>query len=292
MAKQIKPIIIFDSGVGGLTIYQEVKRALPALQVIYCSDNAGFPYGPRPEAEVIDRTCYYLAELTRRHDPALVVIACNTASTVALPRLRQIVSVPVVGVVPAIKTAAQRSRKRCIGLLATPGTVRRAYTDQLIRTFASDCQVIRVGSAELVTIAEQSLHGEPVDQGVLAAILAPFFTGGGVDVIVLGCTHFPLLRAPLQAAAPYPVDWVDSGAAIARRVCFLLDQVPEQGGQGDLPDRFFCTGALASASQLAAALETMGFSRPVVLTYPNPEGDPESAPSPAPICLPGNYGEC
>ncbi|WP_263081316.1 glutamate racemase [Endozoicomonas sp. Mp262] len=267
MQKQTQPIIIFDSGVGGLTIYQEVKQMLPSLKVIYCSDSAGFPYGSRSESEVVDRTCHYLAELTRRYDPSLVVIACNTASTVSLPRVRQILDIPVVGVVPAIKTASERSEKRCIGLLATPGTVRREYTDQLIHDFASDCQVIRVGSSELVHLAEQYLRGESIAQEVLKAIVAPFFAGKlRPDVIVLGCTHFPLLRDLLQSVVPCPVDWVDSGAAIARRVSYLLGMAPEEKA-GAIRDIFIHTGELSDNGKIAPALETMGFARLISFDY-------------------------
>ena len=126
--QQKKPIVIFDSGVGGLSIYKEVKRRLPGVEVIYCADNEAFPYGPKPEAEVIDRTLYCLSQLAKRYQPALAIIACNTASTISLPRARQALQIPVVGVVPAIKPAGEWSKKRAIGLLATPGTIAREYT--------------------------------------------------------------------------------------------------------------------------------------------------------------------
>ena len=218
----VSPVVIFDSGVGGLSIFDEVRRQLPWLPMVYCSDNTGFPYGPKSEAEVIVRVRECLCRLQESYQPQLVVIACNTASTVVLPCVRQELSVPVVGVVPAIKTAASLSRNHCIGLLATPGTVNRPYINQLIREFASDCDVVRVGSSELVHLAEQQLRGQPVNQVHLAEILSPFVHRSLTpDYIVLGCTHFPLLKAALSACVP-DVQWVDSGQAIARRVGHLI----------------------------------------------------------------------
>ena len=220
----MSPIVIFDSGVGGLSIFDEVRQQLPWLPIVYCSDNAGFPYGPKSEADVEARVSECLRRLLDTYQPQLMVIACNTASTVALPRVRQELPVPVVGVVPAIKTAASLSQNRCIGLLATPGTVNRPYTDQLIREFASDCDVVRVGSSELVYLAEQQLRGQPVSQVHLAEILSPFVHRSlAPDYIVLGCTHFPLMKAALSVCAP-DVQWVDSGQAIARRVSHLIQK--------------------------------------------------------------------
>lgn len=222
------PILIFDSGVGGLTIQAAIAARLPEENYVYACDNAAFPYGPKPEDELVQRVHDVLDALIARYSPKLLVVACNTASTVALPRLRQHYTLPIVGVVPAIKPAAQLSKNKIIGLLATPGTVRRAYTDQLIRDFAADCIVLRIGSSELVQIAENKLRGEIVDIAALRALLSPFFERDAfnrrepVDTIVLGCTHFPLLKDELQAAAPSAVNWIDSGNAIADRVVSLL----------------------------------------------------------------------
>ncbi|MDX9873291.1 MAG: glutamate racemase [Spongiibacteraceae bacterium] len=219
-----EPVLIFDSGVGGLSIHAALTARLPGLPLVYACDNAAFPYGPWPQAELVERVHTVLDALIARYQPQLVVVACNTASTVALPRLRQDFKVPFVGVVPAIKPAARLSRNRIIGLLATPGTVSRPYTDQLIADFAADCTVVRLGSTTLVEWAETKLRGRPVDLNALRQLLAPLFAHerGPVDTVVLGCTHFPLLVEELQAATPEPVLWVDSGNAIARRVETLL----------------------------------------------------------------------
>lgn len=192
--------------------------------MVYCSDNAGFPYGSKSEAEVEERASQCLTYLQKTYRPQVMVIACNTASTVALPRARQVLSVPVIGVVPAIKTAASLSKNHCIGLLATRGTIKRPYTDQLIREFASHCEVIRIGSSELVHLVEQQLRGLPINQAYLSEILSPFFDRlQSPDHIVLGCTHFPLIKAELSISAP-DVCWVDSGLAIARQVSTLVSQ--------------------------------------------------------------------
>ena len=218
----MKPIVIMDSGAGGLTVFDEIKRMIPWQPVVYCADNAGFPYGPRPEDDVTHRVCHYLGELYQRYQPALAVIGCNTASTVALAKARELLPIPIVGVVPAIKTAATHSQNRCIGLLATPGTVKRSYTDNLIDDFANDCDVIRVGSTRLVHLAENKLRGKSVEQWEIDKILVPFQSAPTVpDHIVLGCTHFPLVRQELAKSMP-EVTWVDSGKAIARRVHSLL----------------------------------------------------------------------
>lgn len=215
-------ILIFDSGVGGLSILQEVRRQLPDCTYIYACDNRAFPYGTKEEQALVQRVDQVLNALIRRVHPDLVVVACNTASTVALPRIRAQFSKPVVGVVPAIKPAALHSASKTIGLLGTPGTVNRPYTQQLINEFAADCTVIKIGSSVLVELAEAKLRGAAVDLEQLGAIIAPFFNTSELDTIVLACTHFPLLLEELSAAAPRQVSWIDSGNAIARRVASLL----------------------------------------------------------------------
>lgn len=223
---------MFDSGVGGLSVLDDVRALLPALDVTYVADNAGFPYGTKTEIEVATRTCALLGRLTERLRPDLVVIACNTASTIALAHARAVLDVPIVGTVPAIKPAAALSRTRTIGVLGTEATVRQPYVDRLSADHAGDCTVLRHGSARLVELAERHLRGE----AVTAADVAPELDGlrrqpGGdaMDVVVLACTHFPLLLPQLQAAAP-GMAFVDGGAGIARRVAFLLGS--NTGGSG------------------------------------------------------------
>ena len=254
-----QPLLVFDSGVGGLTILEALRTALPGERYVYACDNAAFPYGAKPEDELVERVHAVLDALLACFEPKLVVVACNTASTVALPRLRSHYTLPIVGVVPAIKPAAQQSTHRIIGLLATPGTVQRPYTEQLIRDFAADCTVIRVGSSALVEQAERKLRGETVDQQLLRELLRPFIESGA-DTVVLGCTHFPLLRDELQQAAGTPLQWVDSGDAIARRVAHLLEQHRLFGDASSAPVAAL-TADDASARALWPALQQRGFTR-------------------------------
>lgn len=236
-AKSSTPrMVIFDSGVGGLSIYEEMRLLLAPAEYIYCSDNAFFPYGLKTEAVVTERVVAIGEALIEKFKPDLYVVACNTASVVALEHLRQKVSIPVVGVVPAIKPAAATSASKVIGLLATPVTVKRPYTDDLIQKFAADTEVIKVGSSRLVSIAEDFLRGLPVDTKAIAAEIKPLFVGEGerkTDTVVLGCTHFPLLVDFFAKLAPWPVRWLDSGPAIASRVKTLLPQLA--GPRGECP---------------------------------------------------------
>jgi glutamate racemase len=223
---------VFDSGVGGLSVYEQIRRRLPGAHYVYCSDNLNYPYGTKTEAEVVAAVRRAVGLVDAKYPLDLIVVACNTASTLVLPFLRSEFAVPVVGVVPAVKPAAAASTSKIIGLLATPGTVRRPYTDELVQSFASQCQVIRVGSKLLIDAAEAKLRGEALDDDSLATEIAPFFAAGGaggrLDIVVLGCTHFPLLRPELERLAPWPVQWIDSGDAVAQRVRQLFG---EQGPQ-------------------------------------------------------------
>jgi len=220
------PLLFFDSGVGGLSVVAPTRALLPHAPIVYAADSAGFPYGTRSEAEIAARVPALLGRLVERYRPRLVVIACNTASTIALPVVRAALDVPVVGTVPAIKPAALLSRSRVIGVLGTEATVRQAYVDDLAARFAGDCVVLRHGSAELVRLAEAKLAGETADPARYRAVLAGLFDrpeGARIDVIVNACTHFPLVATELAAAAPAGVRFVDGGPGIARRIAFLTE---------------------------------------------------------------------
>ena len=218
-------ILVFDSGLGGLSVAREVHHLLPQVQLIYFGDTAFFPYGSKPEEVLIERVLAQISRLELTTSPDLIVLACNTASTLVLPQLRAQTATPVVGVVPAIKPAAAHSQSGVIGLLATPGTVQRDYTASLIAEHAGHCRVVAVGSTELVLLAEGKLRGRPPSRRALSAILQPFLEHpkhSELDTMVLACTHFPLLTDELAEAYGRPVRWVDSGAAIAQRVASLL----------------------------------------------------------------------
>jgi glutamate racemase len=217
--------LVFDSGVGGLSVLREIAHLLPQLRLTYAADNAAFPYGTKTEAELVARVSAVIGALVESAAPDIVVIACNTASTTALAAVRQFLTVPVIGVVPAIKPAAAASHSRVIGLLGTKATVASAYTAALIKQFADGCTVLTHGSPGLVEAAERKLQGLPPGEAEIAAAMAHLFGqpgGDRLDTVVLGCTHFPLLAGELAVAAPHPVTWMDSGAAIARRVAAIL----------------------------------------------------------------------
>ncbi|MGY3903430.1 glutamate racemase [Aeromonas lusitana] len=252
-------ILVFDSGMGGLTVYREIRRTLPAHNYVYCFDNAHFPYGELSEPDLIVACCRLVSHMVAEHAIDLVVIACNTASTIALPSLREVLSIPVVGVVPAIKPAAALTHNGCIGLLATPGTVSRAYTHTLIAQFAPGKRVLLKGVTELVIEAEQKLAGRPVNMALLKEVLADWMEGEEVpDTLVLGCTHFPLLNDEIRQLMP-ECQLVDSGNAVARRVAHLLaSNVSAQADAGW--GKAYCTRLDMEARKLTAPLQAWGLS--------------------------------
>ena len=227
-------ILVFDSGSGGLTVAQAVREAMPDADLVYAADNAAFPYGDWSEARLVRRIVAVMRRLIDEVEPDCVVVACNTASTLALAVLREEFRLPFVGTVPAIKPAAQMTKTAVIGVLATPSTVAREYTHALIHTYAYHCKVLLHGAPHLAEMAEAKLRGEAVDSEAVAAEIAPVFRrrgGNRTDVVVLGCTHYPLLLDEITAAAPWPVSFVDPAPAIARRVVSLM------GGRGEPASR-------------------------------------------------------
>ena len=256
-----RPLLFFDSGVGGLSVLGPTARRLPQAPLVYVADSAGFPYGTRSEAEIAARVPALLGRLAERFDPRLIVIACNTASTIALQHVRAALDLPIVGTVPAIKPAAERSATRVIGVLGTEATVRQPYVDDLAARFASDCTVLRHGSAELVTMAEAALAGRPPAPERLRAVLEGLFGQPGgerLDVIVNACTHFPLLEAELAAAAPHGVEFVDGGPGIARRVAYLTQG--QDWPEAAVPGRAVFTALDARARALRPALARFGLT--------------------------------
>jgi glutamate racemase len=253
-------ILVFDSGVGGLTVFREVAAARPDARYIYVADDAGFPYGNQPEGALIARIIAVIGAAIAQHAPDLVVVACNTASTLALAELRAHFSVPFVGTVPAIKPACAQSVSKRIAVLGTLATVRLEYTRALIREFASGCEVALVGSSHLATYAEAELAGMPIADDAIEAEIAPCFVdadGRRTDTVVLACTHYPLLTARFRSVAPWPVDWLDPAPAIARRVADLLRQRPPSAQAGPAPQIVFTSGR-APSPVLARALARYG----------------------------------
>ena len=199
-------LLVFDSGLGGLTVFSEIIKLRPGANYVYCADDAGFPYGSWKEPELVERVMKVMEGLIAEHAPDMVVIACNTASTIVLPFLRvHWPAIPFVGTVPAIKPAAERSRSHLISVLGTPGTVARDYTQNLIAQFAAHCRVTLVGSANLAKLAEAHMHGQGVCDEDIAAEISPCFkeeSGAHTDAVVLACTHYPLLVEEFRRLAP------------------------------------------------------------------------------------------
>jgi len=226
------PILFFDSGVGGLSVLEPTRALLPNAPIVYAADSAGFPYGKRSEAEIASRVPALLGRLVERFHPRLAVIACNTASTIALDHARAALDLPIVGTVPAIKPAAEMSNTRVIGVLGTEATVRQPYVDDLAARFAADCTLIRHGSPELVELAEAKLAGEEVTVDAVRAAVQPMFdaaNGDRLDTVVLACTHFPLLQDELMEAFR-GVAYVHGGPGIARRIAYLTKDQPWPSG--------------------------------------------------------------
>ncbi len=220
------PILFFDSGLGGLTVLGPTRALLPTAPIVYAADYAGLPYGKKSNEELAARVPALLGRLVERYQPRLAVIACNTASTIALPHVRAALDLPIVGTVPAIKPAAEMTQTGVIGVLGTEATVRQPYVDDLSARFAAGKTVLRHGSPGLVTAAEAKLHGDAVDPDAVRAAIAGLRDqpgGDAMDVIVLACTHFPLLRDELQALAGPNVTLIDGSAGIARRIAYLTD---------------------------------------------------------------------
>ncbi|MGL4495469.1 MAG: glutamate racemase [Beijerinckiaceae bacterium] len=281
VVRAVPTILVFDSGVGGLTVQHEIAKARPDARIVYVADNAAFPYGALSEAALIARVVHVIGVIAAKVRPDCVVIACNTASTLVLPHLRAQFAIPIVGTVPAIKPAARLSSHKIFAVLATPGTVRRDYTRGLINDHAPDCEVILVGAKRLAALAEQVLRSEPVDADAIREEIAPCFVtraraDGSVartDVITLSCTHYPLLLPYFHAAAPWPVMWIDPARAIARRVVQLIGASGRRADHS-MPDWIaLFTSAAGLSDALMRSMRDRGFKtfncEPIPLVLPN-----------------------
>jgi glutamate racemase len=255
------PILIFDSGVGGLTVLAELRKLLPQAPVIYVADTAGLPYGEKTEAQIAARVSGLLGRLAERYSPRLITIACNTASTIALGMVREVLEVPIVGTVPAIKPAAALTETGVIGLLGTGATIRQAYVDNLESEFAQGKTLLRHAAPELVTAAEAKLRGEPVDPAVVETAVEGLRgqpNGDRIDTVVLACTHFPLLEDELAAAFGPAVQFIHGAEGIARRIVFRTEGQEFHRSQ---PDFALVTGDLAEAQPLTDALKAYGLEK-------------------------------
>ena len=256
-------ILVFDSGLGGLTVFRALLRQRPDAEYFYAADDLGFPYGPKSEEEVVFLVLRAMEKLIADHVPDCVVIACNTASTLVLPHLRaRWPQTPFVGTVPAIKPAAEQSQSRMISILATPGTAARDYTRHLIEKFAGHCDVALVGSKNLAGLAEGFVHGEAISEAEVAAEIAPCFVeknGRRTDSIVLACTHYPLLLEIFDRIAPWPLRWIDPAPAIARRMDHVLStRFPAGRAKGGGGFCFRFTSGAEPAKALSKTLKLFG----------------------------------
>lgn len=217
-------ILVFDSGIGGTTVLEHIQTLLPHTQLSYFMDNAYLPYGMLSQEKVIARLTALLQYIeTQNLKVDVLVIACNTASTLALEKVRKLTHIPVVGVVPAIKPAALLTKTQRIALLATPATVSNSYTQQLIAHYGKNVVVDLYSSVELVAIAEQLYFFAEFDQGKFEQEMLRLAIHPDTDVLVLGCTHFPILAQQVNNYFDGAIKLLDSGAAIAKRVKAILD---------------------------------------------------------------------
>lgn len=217
-----QPIGVFDSGVGGLSVLAELRQALPNEDFLYLADTAHVPYGSRSDEEIRDLTARAVAELCRRGVKA-VVVACNTASAFSLTHLRARHALPIIGLVPAVKPAVKATKSGVVGVLATPGTGRGTLLRDVIREFAEPAgvRVLTAVSTALVPLVEAGKADSEEARAALRAVLAPV-AEAGADQLVLGCTHYPFLRAGIEAEFGSAFTLVDSGAAVARHTRNVL----------------------------------------------------------------------
>lgn len=252
-------VLMIDSGMGGLSVARAVCALMPGVRLSYIADTAAFPYGDWQEDALSARVLHLAESAFSKARFDAVVIACNTASTLVMEALRARWPTPFIGVVPPIKTAAEQSRSRVIGLLATAGTVRRPYIDTLIQRFAADCTIIRIGSPDLATMAEDKIRGVALNGHELQTIIQPFLTPAakGLDAVVLGCTHYPLILDELKARFQPDMLWLDPAPAVARRLADLMTHHPVQHDAAALAHTFFFTGSEPGPAH--AYLRGMGF---------------------------------
>lgn len=248
------PILFFDSGIGGLSVLKAAQTALPQAPIIYAADFAGLPYGNKTEIQITARVAGLLGRLVERYQPRLVTIACNTACTIALNEVRAALDIPIVGTVPAIKPASEQTKTGVIGLLGTAATIRQPYVDLLQREFASNMTLLRYAAPELVHAAEAKLRGEDVAASVYEGAIAALRNqpgGENLDVIVLGCTHFPLVEQELTQAAGGDMAFVDGAAGIARRIGVVTER---QAWPAKRPPGIFVTTSDAASAEPYRAL--------------------------------------
>ncbi|NVN43139.1 aspartate/glutamate racemase family protein [Asaia siamensis] len=256
-------VLAFDSGIGGLAVVQALRTTLPEdTRIDYLADNALFPYGEQEDSLLVTRLLSLMEERIAHLRPDVVLIACNTASTIALDALRARFDVPFVGCVPPVRWAARISQSRVFGLLATRGTARRPYLRSLRDSYAADCEMIVHGARTLADLAEQAFLGRPVDDALVAGELRHLFEapqGQKIDTIGLGCTHYTFLTDAFLRLCPPDINWLDPAVPVAQQVNRVLEMRREQPGRSDLPESLTLTGPAADSTALKQAIARLGY---------------------------------
>jgi len=248
----LTPLAFFDSGAGGLPYLSRVRELLPLENFLYLADTLNFPFGEKAAPVLIDIILGDIERLIRSHKPKLLVVACNTASVVAIEALRKTFPIPFVGVVPAVKPAASMSRRKRIGVLATARTVSDPYLDRLIEEYAKECSVVRYAGRDIVNFVETRIteaSEEEKDEAVCDAVL--FFKKEGVDAVVLGCTDFLYLKDRMKKAMGEAVEIIDSVDGVAKQTERIAKSLglSNQGPSG----RFFVTNGIHEGNYLKLA---------------------------------------
>lgn len=254
MSYSIRPIGVFDSGVGGLSVLRHIRAALPAEDLLYVADSKYAPYGDKSEA-FIEARAFAIAEFLVDHGARALVAACNTATAAAIAHLRQRYHLPIIGMEPAVKPAAATTRVGVIGVLATSGTLESAKFAELVRRFGAQARIIVQPCPGLVERIETGDLDGPLTRELLTRFVAPLLAQGA-DALVLGCTHYSFLMPLLRELAGAQVELIESGAAVARQLTRRLAEsdfsTVAQEKQGT--ERFFSSGEPAQLSALLPRL--------------------------------------
>lgn len=246
-----RPIGIFDSGVGGLTILSEIRTLLPNETFIYVADQANVPYGAKNKAE-IERLTQRIAAFLISRDVKLIVIACNTATVYSIDYLRNHFNIPFIGVVPVIKTLVDFSKTKKTAVIATPSTAKSPYLKELIKKYSNGVPVAVVGETGLEMLVEKGNLENPQIEKAVQKYLVPLVEQG-IDTIALGCTHYSFIKEKIQEMLGKNVTILDSGAAVARQVRRVLDNsnsLADKKGE----DWYYTTGDVKHFRTLAENL--------------------------------------
>jgi glutamate racemase len=249
-------LLVFDSGIGGLGVVEQLRRVQPGARLTYVADNGFYPYGEKADEVLIERILAVIGAGVAALRPDAVVIACNTASTIALGALRARFALPVIGCVPPIKPAAAASRRGHIGLLATAATTRRPYLQELVDKFAGGCAVHSLGKPILADMAELKLRGVPVDMAALDAAVGPLFEKApAIDAVAIGCTHYTFLLPELGALYP-GIAWFDPAPAVARQAEKMTAGMQVADGGANM---FLTTALMPDEGLMTALVAAYGF---------------------------------